>query len=302
MSGDAGARKVTAAATSVISNLLLTAAKLIAAALSGSISVLSEAVHSLGDIIASGIALVSVRVSDKPADERHPFGHGKAESLAGLVESLLLAGAAAYVGYEAVQRFSEPEPIETGIAFWVVLGTAAVNVLVGRYLRKVARETDSDALRANAAHVTADVITSLGVLAALGIVWATGWTAADPIVALILTAWILYTSVQICIKSVHILLDARLPDSEVALIESVLRTHPAVRGYHQLRTRKAGSGRHVDAHILLDDDLSLIAAHEITEEVEDQIRAALPNVAISLHMEPHRRELEHRAEMHTDRM
>lgn len=155
-------RKTTAAAVSLVSNIILTIAKLIAAVLSGSVSVLSEAVHSVGDIIASALAWMSVRVADKPADRDHPYGHGKVESLAGLAEALLLIGAAVFVGYEAVQRFAHPEPIQIDLALWVIVGTAVWNLFIGGYLRKVAVETDSEAIKADAAHITADVITSAG--------------------------------------------------------------------------------------------------------------------------------------------
>jgi cation diffusion facilitator family transporter len=290
--------KSTAAAVSVATNTALTAFKLAAALSSGSVSVLSEALHSLGDICASLLAYFSVRFSDKPADAKHPFGHGKVESFAGLAEALLLFAAGAWVAFEAVKKFSNPEALHVDLALGVIAATAIVNIFVGRYLTRVARETDSDALRADAAHITADFVTSAGVLAALVLVRVTGNPIFDPIVALGLTAWILFTAVRIAISAFELLIDARLPAQELQVIENVLREHPEVIDWHQLRTRKSGSFRHVDAHILLKDDLSLVRAHEITEEVEDQIRRSLNNVVISLHMEPYHREVEHRRTEH----
>lgn len=301
MCTEASGKKIRAATVSVISNTTITGAKIVAAILSGSVSVLSEALHSVGDILASVFALISVRVSDKPADSEHPFGHGKIEPFAGLTESLLLLGAAIWVGYEAIRRFAQPEEIAVDIALWIVIGTAIVNVFVGSYLSRTGEETDSDALRADAAHLRADVLTSAGVVVALLLVRFTGDLIWDPIIALALSAWILFTAARMACAAINQLMDIALPEEELRIIEDILKTDERVKGFHELRTRKMGSQRQIDAHILLDDDLSLIAAHEITEEVEDRIRAALDNVSISLHMEPFMRELRHRAAEHPDR-
>jgi cation diffusion facilitator family transporter len=290
--------KARAAALSICSNVALTTAKTLAAVFSGSISVLSEAAHSAGDIVASLVAYASVRVSDRPADEEHPFGHGKVESIAGLVEAVLLLVAAMWVAIEAIARIANPEPIAVDIALAVVAGAAVVNVFVGRYLKNAAERTDSDALRADAAHITADILTSVGVLAALILVQVTGSTLWDPAIALLLSVWILFTASRIAIRAFDVLIDRGLPPDEVAAIENIFNDNEQVIDWHQLRTRKSGSYRHVDAHILLRDELSLIEAHEITERVEDEIRAALPNVSISLHMEPYRQEVAHRRKMH----
>ncbi len=285
---------------SVYSNLTLTAAKLAAAIASGSVLVLSEVAHSLGDILASALAWMSVRVADKPADAEHPYGHGKVESLAVLAEAALLLVAAGFVAFEAVTRISHPEPIQVNIAFWIVLITAIWNVFIGRYLRKTAKLTDSVALHADAAHITADIVTSAGILVGLGLVWLTKIHWIDPVCALALTAWIVYTAIKIARSTISLLLDETLPPEELDRIKNLIASHPDVRGFHQLRTRKSGSHRHIDAHLLLDDDLSLLEAHRITEEIEDLIRSALPNVSISLHMEPHHAELAHRMKMHND--
>lgn len=295
-----GGEKRKAAGVSIASNGLLTAAKFTAAILSGSVSVLSEAIHSLGDMAASALAYFSVRMSDKPADEDHPFGHGKVESLAGLAEALLLLGAAGYVGYEAIRRFSSPARINAEIALVVVAATAGVNIFVSRYLKRVAEETDSEALRADAAHITADVVTSVGVLLALLLVKITGKPYWDPIVALALSVWIVWTALKIMAAALSLLMDISLPENEIQIINDIFKTHPEVLGWHQLRTRKAGSHRHIDGHIMLRDDLTLVQAHSITEDIEDRVRNALTNVSISLHMEPYGWEEEHRKLFHKD--
>ncbi len=291
-------RKAVAALVSVLSNLLLTLAKVVAAILSGSISVLSEAVHSAGDIVASLLAFASVRVSDRPADPEHPFGHGKVESFAGLAEALLLIGAAGYVGWEAVHRLSHGRTIEVDIGLWVVGGTAVWNVFVGRYLSRVAKETDSEALAADAAHITADVVTSMGVFIGLALVKITNNPIYDPIVALMLTAWILWMAGKIAYTSFSLLIDTALPADEVELIADIIRTHPRVLDWHQLRTRKSGSHRHADVHVLVDDNLSLVESHRIAEEIEDRVRSSLPNVSINIHMEPYLLEKRHRRDVH----
>jgi len=293
-------RKVIAAVVSVISNITITAAKIAAAIFSGSVSVLSEALHSFGDVVASLIAFFTVRVSDKPADREHPYGHGKFEPFAGLIEALLLMIAGIYVGYEAFLRLFHPRPIEVDIAFVIIMASAILNIFISTYIGKVARETDSDALRADAMHLKADVITSAGVLLALFFVRWTKNLVFDPIIALILTLWILFSAGKIAFQSFQLLMDVKLSDEELATIENILKTHPGIYDFHQLRTRKSGSYRHVDAHILVNDNLSLIQAHELTEEVEDRIRQSLPNVLISLHVEPYHREREHRANFHKD--
>lgn len=290
--------KKRAALVSVTSNSILTCAKFIAAFLSGSMSLLSEAVHSFSDVVASLVAFIGVHVSDAPADEGHPFGHGKAEPLAGFVEALLLFAAAIYIGLEAMNRFTRPEPIKVDIAIIVVTATALVNVFVGKFLHRTARETESDALHADSAHILADSVTSTGVLCALLLVRFTRNQAFDGIVAILLALWIIFSAIRIAFRSLDALMDVQLPGEEMEAIREILRTHPEVKDWHQLRTRKAGSHRHIDAHILLGDDLSLVRAHEITEEVEDRIRARLPNVSVSLHMEPYANEIKHRRQEH----
>lgn len=291
-------RKAVAALVSLVSNLLLTLAKVVAAILSGSISVLSEAVHSASDIVASLLAFASVRVSDRPADSEHPFGHGKVESFAGLAEALLLIGAAGYIVWEAVHRLTHKETFEVDIGLWVVGGTAVWNVFVGRYLSRVAKETDSEALEADAAHITADVVTSIGVFIGLGLVKVTSDPIYDPIVALLLTAWILWMAGTIAYNSFNLLIDTALPAKEVELIADIIRTHPRVLDWHQLRTRKSGSHRHADVHVLVDDNLSLVESHRIAEEIEDRVRSSLPNMSINVHMEPYLLEKLHRRDVH----
>ena len=292
-------RKVAAARLSIYSNTALTGLKLVTGVMTGSMGVLSEAVHSATDLVASFIAFFSVRVADTPADDRHPYGHGKIESLSGLAEALLIFAAALYIIFESAHKLAAGAgPHEVDIGIGVMLVSVLVNVLVSRYLFRVAAETESMALEADAEHLRADVFTSIGVLAGLVLVRITGISALDPAAAILVALMIFRAAWGLVRGSVEPLLDTQLPSEEVAAVRSVLDQDPRVLGYHKLRTRKSGSARHVDAHVLLEDDLTLLEAHDLTEDLEDRIRASLPNTEITLHTEPYRAERKHQYERH----
>jgi cation diffusion facilitator family transporter len=292
-------RKVAAARVSIISNTLLTALKLVAGFATGSVSVLSEAAHSANDLVASAIAFVSVRVSDRPADPRHPYGHGKVESMSGLIQAVLIFGAAAYIVYEAVSRLRQPpEPLRVGFGLVVMVLSSVTNVLVARYLFRVSEATDSLALRADAEHLRTDVVTSVGVIVGLALVAVTGRSELDPIAALLVALVIVRAAYRLVRAALEPLMDARLPEGDLALVKSVLDAEPSVMAYHKLRTRKSGSSRHVDAHVLVDDHLTLVEAHALTERLEDRIRELLPRAEVMLHTEPHDAEVEHQLEFH----
>lgn len=291
--------KVAAARLSIVSNITLTALKLAVGIVSGSVSVLSEAVHSASDLFASIIAYFSVQVAAQPADEKHPYGHGKAESLSGLAEAVIIVLAAGYIIYEAVERLvtpHRPPRIEAAMAVMVV--SAIVNTLVSQHLFKVAKETDSQALEADGAHLRTDVWTSIGVLAGLALVRLTGFNHMDSIAAIVVALLILHAAWRLTNAAVAPLMDTQLPEEEIELVKIILESDPEVLSYHKLRTRKSGAWRHVDAHVLLDDNLSLLEAHTLTERLEDRIRASLPNIEITLHTEPYEAEQQHQHEQH----
>lgn len=291
--------KVAAARLSILSNTLLTIGKLVAGVLSGSVSVLSEAAHSATDLLASWIAFFSVRIADQPADEGHPYGHGKVESLSGMAEALLIFGAAAYIVYEAVDRLiHRAGPPRPDIGIGVMLASVIVNSLVARHLYQVARRTDSLALEADAEHLRTDVFTSVGVLAGLILGRLTGWPLLDPIVAIAVSLLIMSAAARLMRGAVAPLMDERLSADEVEAVRTVLDNEPAVRGYHKLRTRKSGSSRYVDAHVLMDDHMTLLEAHDLTECLEDRIRGELPNTEVTLHTEPYHAEQRHQYEQH----
>ncbi len=291
--------KVKAARVSIVSNVTLTIMKLIAGLLTGSVGVLSEAAHSANDLVASGIAYVSVRMSDRPADTHHPYGHGKVESISGMVQALLIFAAAAYILYEAVRRLlGASADIDVGPGLAVMVVSGVTNVLVSRYLFRVAHATESLALKADAEHLRTDVVTSVGVVVGLALVWLTGRSEFDAVAAILVSAVICRAAYRLSREALEPLLDARLPDADLSVVCSILDSEPTVRAYHKLRSRKSGSSRHIDAHVLVDDHLTLLEAHEITERLEDRIRARLPRTEVMLHTEPHDAEIAHQLEFH----
>jgi cation diffusion facilitator family transporter len=287
--------KSRAAAVSVASNACLVGLKLAVGALSGSVSIVSEAIHSANDLLAALIAWVSVRTSDKAADREHPYGHGKIEGVSGAVEALLIVVAAVWIVVEAVRRMvhgGEVEHLGAGTA--VMAASVVVNILVSRHLFAVAKREDSLALEADAHHLSTDVYTSLGVACGLAVVW--GWRSltggstaldiVDPIVAVAVALFILKIGVDLTRTAVGHLLDRGLPDDELAVLHDILRRHPAVLEWHGLRTRKSGSQRHIDVHVTMRGDLTLGASHEAAREIEDRIRGALPPAHAVIHVDP----------------
>lgn len=292
-------RKVAAARLSIYSNTILVLLKLVVGVLSGSVSVLSEAAHSASDLLASWIAFFSVRVSDRPADEDHPYGHGKIESISGMAEALLIFLAAAYIIYESVSKLRKGVgELDVSLGLCVMLVSVLVNIGVSIRLFRVARETDSLALEADAEHLRTDVYTSVGVVAGLAAVRITGLSILDPIVAIGVALLILHAAWRLTRAAFGGLVDVILPEDEVAAVREVLDDEPAVLGYHKLRTRKSGSARHVDLHVQMCDHLTLVAAHDLTERIEDRIRERLPNAVVTIHTEPFHAELVHQYEDH----
>jgi cation diffusion facilitator family transporter len=284
----ATATKVNAAKLSVGSNSFLILIKLFAGIITGSVSLVAEAVHSLMDLAAAGIALVSVRISDKPGDKQHPYGHGKAENISGVAEAVLIFVAAGIIIYEAVKRLITGrtlELLEIGIAIMVV--SIVVNVFVSRYLLKVAKNTDSLALEGDARHLTTDVLTMVGVLVGLILVRFTGLSWIDPVVAILVALFIMRTAYELIRKSFGGLIDVKLPEAEESIIRSCIVEHSyRVVAFHDLRTRKAGSYRYVDLHLVMPKNESVEKAHRMCDHLERDIKNRLPRTYITIHVEP----------------
>ncbi len=295
MQGD----RMAAARLSLVSNLFLTGIKIGVGLLTGSVSILAEAAHSLSDLLASALTLVSVRAAERPPDDSHPYGHGKAESLSALAESLLLFLAAGYIVYEAVGKLkvkAGPQRLDWGLA---VMATAAlVNVFVVRFMFRVARQTGSQALHADAENHRADIYAASGVFVGLLLVRLTGLGIFDPILAIFVSFLILRTAWILAREALAPLMDSQLSPEDVDIVRHALDSDSSVLGYHKLRTRQSGSARFVDAHVLMDDDLTLWEAHELTEGVEERVRALLPNTEVTFHTEPFHAEQRHQQEEH----
>lgn len=254
----------------------------------GSVGLLSDAAESVVNLVAAVVLLIAVGVSSTPPDYRHPYGHSKAEYLSSVVEAALIMLAALYIGYTAVQRLLNPEPLENVLTGVVLAGVAAaVNGGLALHLFRVAKESDSIALEANARHLLTDVWTSLGVILGVGLVALTGWTRVDPLIAIAVAANIVRTGVDVMSTSISRLLDERLPEDEETTIIAALERVPEVRGYHRLRTRRAGSARFAEVDLFVDQAMSVADAHEVARSVERSVRAALEGVEITVHIEPY---------------
>lgn len=288
-------RKENVALLSVISNSLLVIMKLMVGFLIGAVSIMSEAIHSAVDLVAAIIAMFSVKTSAIPADKKHPFGHGKIENISGTIEAVLIFLAAGWIVFEAVKKFSNPEPIEhIGWGVVVMFVSAVVNVLVSKKLFKVGRETDSIALEADAWHLRTDVYTSVGVMISLALIWVGDKTFPgmdlswlDPAAAIAVALLIIKAAYDLTMQSAKDLLDVQLPVEEVAWIRDLILAHrPVIHGFHQLRTRKAGNFRFVEFHLKMDPQMTVETSHLITEELSAKIENHFPSSSVTIHIEP----------------
>jgi len=288
-------RKLNVAWLSVLSNTTLMVMKLAVGLVIGSVSIISEAIHSGVDLLASLIATFSVSKSSIPADTKHPFGHGKVENISGAIEALLIFFAALWIIYEAIKKLLNPEPIEyLGWGVGVMLISTVVNIFVSKLLFKVAKETDSIALEADAWHLRTDVYTSLGVMVSLALIWIghliipdldIHWL--DPVAAIVVALLIIGAAYRLTLQSARDLLDVKLPAEEEAWIRNLIMTHQSViHGFHQLRTRKAGNSRFVEFHIKVEPYMSVEESHKITDELSRSIEHQFPSTSVTVHTEP----------------
>jgi cation diffusion facilitator family transporter len=281
--------KSRAAGLSIASNSALIAIKLAAGAITGSIAIITEAVHSLIDLVASVIAFISVRRADEPADREHPYGHEKVEPLAGTIEGILILVGAGIIVYEATHRLvvgSEVESLGIGIA--VMAFSVVANLVVSGIIERQARAHESLALEGDAAHLRTDAMTSAGVVVGLGLVEITGVVALDSVTALIVAVAIVAAGIRIIRRSSGVLVDEALPDAEMDRIEAAIASAraPEVAGYHKLRARRAGRRRYIDLHVQFRSGTSLERAHELAHEMRRAIEAELPAAEVLIHAEP----------------
>jgi ferrous-iron efflux pump FieF len=271
---------------SVLTALVLIAVKLVAWLWTGSVSMLASLVDSLMDSLASAFNLVAVRYSLTPADAEHRFGHGKAEPLAGLAQAGFICGSAVFLLFHAVDRLRFPRPlrdVEIGIGVMIVSIVLTAGLLT--FQRRVVRQTESTAIRADALHYATDLLTNLAVIAGL-ILASVGWPWADSVFAIGIACYIVYSAFRIGIEAFQQLMDRELPPETLEQILAIAKEDSNVLGVHDLRTRRSGRLRFVQLHLELDDELPLIRAHAIADRVEERILELLPNAEIIIHQDP----------------
>jgi cation diffusion facilitator family transporter len=276
-----------AARLSLLFNVVQTLIKFVAAMLTGSISLLSEALHSASDVVSSIISFVSIRASLSPPDEEHPYGHGKIDTLAGLSEAILLLLFAVYTGIMAgIHLFEKPkvQQVDFGILAATVCGVGAIFMM--RFVQKVANQTGSLALRSSAQHYAADIVTTGGVLIALVVTKLTRWPYADPVFALILSAWLIFIALKMVHTSFHEAIDHRIEPAELDAIHKILARENDLHSFHKLRTRHSGSWHFVELHLVVPRDWSVVEGHELADRVEKSIEAQLSPCVCTIHVDP----------------
>lgn len=281
--------KTGAAALSVASNSALILLKAIAGIVTGSVALLTEALHSATDLVASIVALFSLRAADAPADESHPYGHEKIEDMAAAIEGVLILVGSVVIAFEAVRHLIVGTGVQRiGVALVVLAVSIVVNFVVSRRLSTRAVATSSPALAADAAHLTTDMLSSFGVLVALAIVAVTGWEWLDPVVALMVAAVVAVAGVRILTRSSRVLVDETLPDPELEAIRAVVLefADAGIVGFHELRGRQAGARRHVDLHVQFRAGMTLEEAHGIAHRLQQAIRERLGPADVLIHLEP----------------
>jgi len=274
---------------SIAASLTTMALKFGAWGLTGSVGLLSDAAESMVNLTAGCIALLALTVAMRPADERHAYGHDKAEYFASGAEGILILVAAGGIAYAAVGRLFDSQPLESlGLGLPVALAASAINLLVARIMLRSARHFDSITLEADAKHLMTDVWTSVGVVGGLVVVWAVPeWRILDPLMALVVAVHIVASGMELIKRSLHGLLDHALPAEEMAAVhESICLATGKDAVYHGLRTRKSGSRRFIDFHLLVPGAMTVQQSHSLTEDIERAIAARLERVQVTIHVEP----------------
>lgn len=279
------------AGIAIASNTILVILKLVIGTITGSVAIISDAVHSATDIVASSIAFFAVRKSGRPPDDQHAFGHGKFESLSGLIEATLIILVALFIIYEAsgalIRGESTLDPDLLGLGMVAVGVSALANTIISQRMMKIARKTESIALETDAWHLRTDVFTSVGVFAGLLLIYLTGILLLDAIIALAVGLVIIRTGISLIKKSLGDLLDNRLPEEEVRRIQTILTGYCSEYvNFHGLKTRRSGPERFIELHLMFNQDSLLSTAHELADRLEEELKAEFPRVHVTIHMEP----------------
>ncbi len=286
---DYAKEKQFAAFLSICSNAVLITLKLIVGFLTGSLSITSEALHSLSDIAASFIAFISVKKSSEPADKEHPFGHGKFEELSGFFEGILICVIAIFIfGGAIIKLFKPIEPIETSWGIAVMAFSVIINIFVSKYLFYVGTKSNSIAIKADAEHLKTDVLSSFAVLAGLLVIQLTGIYLLDLVFAIIVAIIIAYTGLKLTGEATRGLLDAALPQEDLDILDNILKQHVDVDiiEVKVSKTRKAGSEKLIELVIVVNKRITVKTCHDICNNIENEIMQSLPGAKVFIHMEP----------------
>jgi len=277
-----------AAKLSIIVVIGLVVLKVVVGVVTGSLSILAQAVDSFLDLFAVVVTFLAIRIATKPADEKHPFGHGKAENMAAIIQAVLIFLAGGSIIYAAVRRIMTGATLElTEAGIGVMLVSIVASIFLSRHLLRVSRLEDSPALQANAHNIAADVYSATAVLVGLLAVRFTGLSIIDPILALLVAVFILKVAYDVLRNSFGGLVDVKLPEAEENIIRTAIREHSGeVVDFHALRTRKAGSQRYIDLHLVVPKNTSVEEAHQMCDHLEQDIQSRLPHADVTIHVEP----------------
>ena len=275
-----------AAILAILTALLLIIVKGFAWWQTGSVSILASITDSMLDLFASFINMLILRFALMPADRNHSFGHGKAESLAMLAQSAFISGSAVFLLLQSIHRLNAPQVLtNTHIGIGVTLFSIVITLLLVWYQKRVIAQTDSPAIKADRLHYQTDLLMNITILISLSLtLWDMMW--ADAVFAIFIALYILLSAAKMFVDAVQLLLDIALPEQEVSQIEEIVLSDSRVLGFHDLRTRRSGSVRFIQLHLELDDHLSFLEAHDITDSLERRLRQAFPLVDIVIHHEP----------------
>ncbi|MFA1778823.1 cation diffusion facilitator family transporter [Bacillus velezensis] len=273
---------------SVISNSLVVMLKIVVGIITGSVAILSEAIHSFLDLIAAFIAFISVRISKKPADTGHPYGHGKVENLSGTIETILIFAAGIWMIYECVQKLVNPAPVHLPVlGIVVMLAGALINLIVSKFVKREAEKVNSVAMKSNALHLLTDVYTSLGVAASLLVVTITEWYILDPIIGMVLAMYIIYEAFKLMKEAFPPLIDTRLSEEEEKTILKIIETfQKEFIEIHDFRTRRSGPQEYIDFHLVVASHVTIKDVHDLCDRIERDITNEFKQAQVMIHPEP----------------
>ena len=278
--------RIAAISLGVTASLLIL--KLVLGLISQSIAVLSDAVDSGTDLVGGMAALVSVRLSRQPADEGHPYGHGKVEAVSASVAATIIGLGGGFITYQAIRRLIEGSPdIDVGVGLIAMVVAAVANVIVAAFMQREAKTHGSMALSAEATHLRTNVVQAGTIIAGLALVYVTDEKVFDPLTALVLAVYMAWTAIGLVRMALEDVMDAALPAEDMQAISDVLRAHQSeIRGYHRLRTRRSGTTREIDMHVLFDAARTVTEVHDTSDHIADEIHARLPGSVVVIHVEP----------------